>query len=70
MSAANGKTTLNLSINAEIKRRMKISCAETGDDVSAVTEALYVKFLGEHTGTAKDEKHQNLYTSRKNCRYR
>lgn len=39
------KVPLNLSMDAEVKRQMKIHCAGSGEDVSEVTEALYVKFL-------------------------
>jgi hypothetical protein len=41
------RTALNLSINAELKRLMKIQCASDNTDVSKVTEILYVKFLEE-----------------------
>jgi hypothetical protein len=65
MSAANGKQAFNLSINSEIKRQMKISCAETGEDVSKVTEALYAKFLAEH---ARGKKADYCKRARKNPR--
>lgn len=39
------KASLNLSINSEIKRLMKIQCAVEGTDVSTVTEKLYARYL-------------------------
>lgn len=36
---------LNLSIDREITRLMKITCAESEEDVSEVTEQLYREFL-------------------------
>jgi len=48
MSAENGREAFNLSINTEVKRLMKIACAESGEDVSDVTEKLYAEFLKRH----------------------
>lgn len=48
MSATNGRTAFNLSINKDVKRAMKVACAESGDDVSDVTEQLYLNFLKRH----------------------
>lgn len=38
----------NLSVDSNLKRQMKIYCAETGEDVSEVTEMLYEQFLKRH----------------------
>lgn len=48
MSAENGREAFNLSINKDVKRAMKVACAESGEDVSEVTEKLYAVFLKQH----------------------
>lgn len=48
MSADNERTPFNLSIDKEVKRQMKIACAESAEDVSDVTEELYREFLKRH----------------------
>gem|GEM_PF-5065652 len=39
------KVPFNLSVDAELKRQMKVHCAGTDKDVSEVTEQLYADFL-------------------------
>lgn len=53
MNAENGKTPLNLSINKEVKRLMKIACAESDRDVSEVTDELYRQFLKRHAAAKR-----------------
>lgn len=45
--AKGGKVPWNLSVNQKLKRLMQIHCAETGQEISALTETLYVQFLKE-----------------------
>lgn len=45
MTAASEKEPFNLSIKKDVKRAMKVYCAETDQDVSEVTEKLYAELL-------------------------
>lgn len=48
MATQKGKVPWNLSVDAELKRLVKIQCAADGTDVSEVTEKLYRDYLKEN----------------------
>lgn len=42
------KEAWNLSINIEVKRLMQIHCVNTKQEISTLTESLYVKYMEEN----------------------
>lgn len=49
MTAKNGNVPLNLSVNPDLKRLVKIHSAKEGKNVSEITEKLYEELLSKET---------------------